>query len=141
MAVILDVVYNHLGPDGNYLAQFTDTYFTERNGTDWGDAINFDGEESDGVREFFIQNAGYWIDEFHFDGLRLDATQAIHDVLAGTSSTEIARQRPRAGGRTDTIVVAENDPQDMRSCGRPTTAATASTASGTTTFTTARSWR
>ena len=79
LGVILDVVYNHLGPDGNYLAQFADDYFTDRHKNEWGEAINFDGPDAAPVREFFIANAGYWIDEFHLDGLRLDATQAIFD--------------------------------------------------------------
>jgi maltooligosyltrehalose trehalohydrolase len=114
MAVILDVVYNHVGPDGNYIPRFTDTFFARRMGTEWGDAINFDGEGSSGVRELVIQNAGYWIDEFHFDGLRLDATHAIHDRSSPDIVAEIARQvRERAGGR-DTIVVAENDRQETR---------------------------
>ena len=76
IGVILDVVYNHFGPDGNYLACFSDDYFTERYENEWGDAINFDGPDAGPVREFFIANAAYWIDEFHFDGLRLDATQS-----------------------------------------------------------------
>src|SRR6185436_12684928 len=80
LAVILDVVYNHLGPDGNYLKPFAPEYFSTRYGNEWGEALNFDGEDSGPVREFFVANAGYWIDEFHFDGLRLDATQQIFDA-------------------------------------------------------------
>ena len=88
LAVILDVVYNHLGPDGNYLKHFSPDYFTDRHGTDWGEAINFDGPGSGPVREFYLANARAWIEEFHFDGLRLDATQSIFDespehILAG----------------------------------------------------------
>ncbi|HKG12228.1 MAG TPA: alpha-amylase family glycosyl hydrolase, partial [Pyrinomonadaceae bacterium] len=79
VAVILDVVYNHLGPDGNYLAQFSEDYFTERHRTEWGDGINFDGGRSRHVREFFLSNARHWVEEYHFDGLRLDATQSIKD--------------------------------------------------------------
>src|SRR4029453_9153848 len=79
IGVILDVVYNHLGPDGNYLAQFSEDYFTERHRTEWGDGINFDGERSRHVREFFLSNARQWVEEYHFDGLRLDATQSIRD--------------------------------------------------------------
>src|SRR5438477_187407 len=82
VAVILDVVYNHLGPVGNYLRAFSPAYFTDRYENEWGDAINFDGDDAGPVREFFIANAGYWIDEFHFDGLRLDATQQIFDRSA-----------------------------------------------------------
>src|SRR5437868_12747335 len=73
IGVILDVVYNHVGPDGNYMSLFSDNYFTDRYVTDWGAPINFDGEESREVREFYLQNACYWIEEFHLDGLRLDA--------------------------------------------------------------------
>src|SRR5204863_9834987 len=80
LGVILDVVYNHLGPDGNYLKAFAPDYFTSRYQNEWGEALNFDGPNAGPVREFFVENAGYWIDEFHFDGLRLDATQAIHDA-------------------------------------------------------------
>ncbi len=78
LAVVLDVVYNHLGPEGNYLRNFG-PYFTDRYRTPWGDAINFDGPGSPAVRAFFIQNALYWLDVYHFDGLRLDATHAIFD--------------------------------------------------------------
>src|SRR5256885_396992 len=67
LGVILDVVYNHFGPDGNYLAQFSTSYITHSHGTDWGDAINYDGPDSGPVREFFIANAGYWVEEFHLD--------------------------------------------------------------------------
>jgi maltooligosyltrehalose trehalohydrolase len=79
LGVILDVVYNHLGPDGNYLKAFASDYFTDRHATEWGEALDFDGPRSGPVRELFVENAGYWIDELHFDGLRLDATQAIID--------------------------------------------------------------
>src|SRR3972149_5685496 len=78
LAVILDVFYNHVGPEGNYLADFA-PYFTERYKTPWGPALNFDGPYSDEVRRFFIENALYWITEFHIDALRLDAVHAIVD--------------------------------------------------------------
>jgi maltooligosyltrehalose trehalohydrolase len=114
LAVILDVVYNHIGPDGNYLHRFSRDYFTDRYTNEWGEAINFDGERSAPVREFFIANAGYWIDEFHFDGLRLDATQQIFDTSREHVLTAIGRRvREAAGGRA-TIVVAENEPQEVR---------------------------
>ena len=114
VGVILDVVYNHLGPTGNYLRAFSPSYFSDRHENEWGDAINFDGPDAGPVREFFAANAGYWIDEFHFDGLRLDATQQIFDdssehILAVVGS----RVREAARGRS-TIVVAENEPQDTR---------------------------
>ncbi|MBO0723470.1 MAG: malto-oligosyltrehalose trehalohydrolase, partial [Blastocatellia bacterium] len=79
LAVILDVVYNHLGPDGNYLREFSESYFSNRHRTDWGEAINYDGEQSGPVRDYFLANAGYWVEEFHIDGLRLDATHSIYD--------------------------------------------------------------
>jgi maltooligosyltrehalose trehalohydrolase len=114
LAVILDVVYNHLGPDGNVLPAFTGTLFTARHEIDWGEAINFDGEGSAGVRQFFVENAGYWIDEFHLDGLRLDATQTIHDRSTPHVIAEIARRvRSAACGRR-TIVVAENEAQHTK---------------------------
>ena len=79
LAVIQDVVYNHLGPAGNYLRDFAPQYFTSRHHTPWGDALNFDGPGSEAVRSFFVDNALYWAHEYHMDGLRLDATHAIID--------------------------------------------------------------
>jgi maltooligosyltrehalose trehalohydrolase len=79
LAIILDVVYNHFGPDGNYLRVFSPHYFTDRHCTPWGDALNLDGEGSDAVRSFLINNALYWAHEYHVDGLRLDATHALID--------------------------------------------------------------
>ncbi|HLI23620.1 MAG TPA: malto-oligosyltrehalose trehalohydrolase [Acidimicrobiales bacterium] len=81
LAAVLDVVYNHLGPAGNYLAEFG-PYFTDRYRTPWGQAVNFDGEGSDGVRRFVIDNALMWLSDYHFDGLRLDAVHAIYDDSA-----------------------------------------------------------
>ena len=89
LAVVLDVVYNHLGPEGNYLADFG-PYFTERYKTPWGPALNFDGPESDHVRRFFIANALYWITEFRFDALRLDAVHAILDHSPYTFLEQLA---------------------------------------------------
>src|SRR5690606_7905794 len=83
LGVILGVVYNHLGPDGNYLRDFSDGYFTDAYEGEWGDPLNFHGPGSRPVREFFTANAAYWIREFHLDGLRLDATQSVHDVHPG----------------------------------------------------------
>ncbi len=81
IAVILDVVYNHLGPEGNYLPQFG-PYFSEKYHSNWGQGINFDGPFSDEVRSYFIQNALYWFEKYHFDGLRLDAIHGIFDMSA-----------------------------------------------------------
>jgi len=89
LAVLLDVVYNHLGPEGNYLSDFA-PYFTERYRTPWGPALNFDGAESDSVRRYFIENALYWISEYHIDGLRLDAVHAILDHSPYTFLEELA---------------------------------------------------
>ena len=113
LGVILDVVYNHFGPDGNYLSCFSDTYTTAAYPKEWGDAINFDGPGSAPVREFFCANATYWIREFHFDGLRLDATQQIFDrsaehIIAALTREARARALPRR-----IVVVGENEPQDV----------------------------
>jgi maltooligosyltrehalose trehalohydrolase len=89
LAVVLDVVYNHLGPEGNHLAEFG-PYFTDRYHTPWGAALNFDGAYSDEVRRFFIENASYWITEFHIDALRLDALHAILDISPYTFIEELA---------------------------------------------------
>jgi maltooligosyltrehalose trehalohydrolase len=111
LAVILDVVYNHFGPSGNYLGHFSDDYTTDRYPNEWGEAINFDGPGSVPVREYFVSNAGYWVDEFHFDGLRLDATQQIFDSSERHVLVEIGRRvREAARGRA-TIIVSENEPQ------------------------------
>jgi maltooligosyltrehalose trehalohydrolase len=114
LGVILDVVYNHVGPDGNYLPLFSDSYFTDRYTTDWGDPLNFDGPESCHVREFFVQNACYWIDEFHLDGLRLDATQNIYDDSPKHILAEISERTRAVAGARDIVLVAENEPQDVR---------------------------
>ncbi len=114
VAVILDVVYNHLGPVGNYLRAFSPSYFTDRYDNEWGDAINFDGPDSAPVREFFVANAGYWIDEFHLDGLRLDATQQIFDSSSEHVVTAIGRRAREAAGRRQVVIVAENEPQETK---------------------------
>jgi maltooligosyltrehalose trehalohydrolase len=114
VAVILDVVYNHLGPDGNYLDQFATDYFTDRHATDWGAAINFDGPRSGPVRDFFLANARAWIEEYHFDGLRLDATQSMFDESSEHILVGIAREVRAAGRGRATLLVAENEPQDTR---------------------------
>ncbi|HEY2540559.1 MAG TPA: malto-oligosyltrehalose trehalohydrolase [Stellaceae bacterium] len=114
IAVILDVVYNHFGPDGNYLKLFSAAYFTDRHDNDWGEAIDFDGPNSGPTREFFVANAGYWIDEYHLDGLRLDATQAIFDRSEDHILAAIVRQVRSAGCGRITFVVAENEPQHAK---------------------------
>ncbi len=114
LGVVLDVVYNHLGPDGNYLREFSNDYFTNRYDNEWGDALNFDGPNSGPVRAFFQANAAYWIAEYHLDGLRLDATQQIFDRSPEYMVSAIARSaREAAAGRT-IVLIGENEPQDVR---------------------------
>jgi maltooligosyltrehalose trehalohydrolase len=112
--VILDVVYNHLGPDGNYLRQFSDAYFTDRYVNEWGDAINFDGERSGPVRELFVANVEYWVREFHLDGLRFDATQQIFDSSKEHVLSLLARRARAAAGPRKIFLVAENEPQHAK---------------------------
>jgi maltooligosyltrehalose trehalohydrolase len=111
LGVILDVVYNHFGPDGNFLTQFSDDYFTKRYKNEWGEPINFDGENCEPVREFFCANAAYWIDEFHLDGLRLDATQQIFDASKENILTALGRRVRQAARGKATLIVAENESQ------------------------------
>jgi maltooligosyltrehalose trehalohydrolase len=114
LGVILDVVYNHLGPDGNTLGQFSPDYFTDRYDNEWGDAINFDGPGAGPVRAFFADNAAYWVSEFHLDGLRLDATQQIFDGSREHIVAEVARRARAAASGRRLVLVAENEPQDAR---------------------------
>jgi maltooligosyltrehalose trehalohydrolase len=114
LGVILDVVYNHLGPDGNYLKQFAEAYFSTRYKTEWGEALNFDGPDSGPVREYFLTNARYWIEEYHLDGLRLDATQQIFDESPENIVSAVGRAVRDAAGARQTFVVAENEEQDSR---------------------------
>ncbi len=109
LGVILDVVYNHLGPDGNYLSEFSADYFTDRYKNDWGRAINFEGPAA--ARAFFVENAGYWIDEYHFDGLRLDATQDVNDASAEHVLAAIGRRARAAAPGRQVYIIAENEPQ------------------------------
>ena len=114
LGVILDVVYNHFGPDGNYLGEFSDAYISTKHKTEWGEALNFDGERCQGVREFVLSNVRHWIAEYHLDGLRLDATHSIYDDSSSHILEEIgAAARDAAAGR-GVIVIAENEPQDPR---------------------------
>ncbi len=112
LAVILDVVYNHLGPDGNYLTEFSPEYFTDKYANDWGQAINFEGPLA--ARNLFVENAGYWIDEYHFDGLRLDATQDVRDGSEEHVIASLALRARACAGRRRIYIVAENEPQDAR---------------------------
>jgi maltooligosyltrehalose trehalohydrolase len=114
MGVVLDVVYNHLGPSGNYLKTFAPQYFSARYSSEWGDALNFDGDDAGPVREFVAANAAYWIDEFHLDGLRLDATQQICDSSAEHILSTIASRARAAAGERAILLIAENEPQDVK---------------------------
>jgi maltooligosyltrehalose trehalohydrolase len=115
IAVVLDVVYNHLGPSGNHLARFG-PYFTDRHSTPWGEAVNFDGPDSIEVRRFFCDNALQWLRDYHVDGLRLDAVHAIHDESAVHILEQLASevgQLQRASGRS-LWLIAESDLNDPR---------------------------
>ncbi|HXT15774.1 MAG TPA: malto-oligosyltrehalose trehalohydrolase [Gemmatimonadaceae bacterium] len=113
LGVILDVVYNHFGPDGNYTGKYAARYVSG-NPTEWGDALNFDGDDAAPVREFFISNARYWIEEFHLDGLRLDATQQIFDTSSSHIVADVAAAVREAAKGRRTIVVGENEPQSAQ---------------------------
>jgi 1,4-alpha-glucan branching enzyme len=115
LMVFLDVVYNHFGPEGNYLGSYAPQFFTERHKTPWGNGINFDGAQSRVVRDFFIHNALFWIHEYHFDGLRLDAVHAIADDSKPNILTEIT-DAVRAAIDTNRHVhlILENDRNQAR---------------------------
>jgi maltooligosyltrehalose trehalohydrolase len=113
IGVILDVVYNHLGPDGNFLGEFAESYFTDSYETDWGEAINFDGHDAQPVREFFLTNAAYWVEEFHIDGLRLDATDQIFDHSPRHILADVCRTVRHAARGKSTLLVAENEQQQV----------------------------
>jgi maltooligosyltrehalose trehalohydrolase len=114
LGVILDVVYNHFGPDGNYLGVFSDNYLVRGKGHEWGDVINFDGPSSGPVREFFMTNGRYWIEEFHFDGFRFDATHAIRDDSEEYIIGAVGRAAREAAGSRSIILIAENDLQEAK---------------------------
>lgn len=115
IAVVLDVVYNHLGPEGNYLGDFG-PYFTDRYRTPWGCAINYDGPDSDEVRAYFITNALYWVTEFHIDALRLDAIHSIFDCSACHILRELTEAVHAQADRLGRVihVIAESDLNDVR---------------------------
>jgi malto-oligosyltrehalose trehalohydrolase len=109
LMVLLDVVYNHFGPDGNYLGSYAPQFFTDRHHTPWGNGINFDGAHGRPVRDFFVHNALYWLEEFRFDGLRLDAVHAILDDSEPDFLTELAERVAALDTGRQTHLVLEND--------------------------------
>jgi maltooligosyltrehalose trehalohydrolase len=113
LGVCLDVVYNHLGPDGNYLGEIG-PYFTDKHATPWGKALNLDGEASDEVRRWVLDNVGQWLRDFHLDGLRLDAVHELHDDSATHLLEEMSRLADEIGAATgrSTWLVAESDRND-----------------------------
>jgi maltooligosyltrehalose trehalohydrolase len=118
LMVLLDVVYNHFGPKGNFLSLYAPQFFTTRHKTPWGAAINFDGEGSRWVREYFIQNALYWLDEYRLDGLRFDAVHAIIDDSPQHLLNELAaRVRKQSGAQRAVHLVLENDANQSRFLG------------------------
>jgi len=119
LMVLLDVVYNHFGPEGNYLHAYADAFFNPRHQTPWGDAINFDGPGAHTVRDFFIHNALYWIEEYHFDGLRLDAVHAIADDSQPHILREMAEAvRTGPGHDRHVHLVLENEQNQASLLGR-----------------------
>ncbi len=115
LMVFLDVVYNHFGPEGNYLSRYAAPFFAERHHTPWGAAINFDGRGSRTVRDFYIHNALYWLEEYHFDGLRLDAVHAIRDDSVPDILTELAQAVAQGPGKERYVhLVLENDDNRAR---------------------------
>lgn len=114
LAVILDVVYNHMGPEGSVLAHYSDDYFSGQHRSEWGDTLNFDGPNCGPVREFVLANVACWIEEFHFDGLRVDATQGLFDTGSPHILKDIVtRMREAARGRR-VLAIGESEPQ--RAC-------------------------
>ncbi len=108
LAVVLDVIYNHFGPDGAYAPAFSPLFFSRRHRTPWGPAINFDGEGAEGVRRFFIENALHWLDEYHLDGLRLDATHAIIDESPRHFLRDLADAVRALGGRPRYLIAEDH---------------------------------
>ncbi|HEY0818307.1 MAG TPA: malto-oligosyltrehalose trehalohydrolase [Rhizobacter sp.] len=114
LGVLLDVVYNHFGPDGCYLREFTPAYFDSGRRSEWGDSPNFDGPDAAGVRHLVLANAEHWVREYHLDGLRLDATQSIFDDSSPHILDELGRRLRKAAAPRRVLVVNENEPQDAR---------------------------
>ena len=122
LMVFLDVVYNHFGPEGNYLGRYAPSFFTARHNTPWGDAINFDADDSATVRAYFIHNALYWLEEYRFDGLRLDAVHAIHDDSKPHIVEALAEAvHGRFGRAREAHLILENEANQARFLARDST--------------------
>ena len=113
LGVILDVVYNHLGPDGCVFGRYAKGYYSRAYSNEWGDALNFDGPDAQPVRDYFADNAAYWIDEFQLDGLRLDATQTIYDTSARHIIAEIGCRARKAARGKPILLIAESETQKV----------------------------
>jgi maltooligosyltrehalose trehalohydrolase len=111
LAVLLDVVYNHFGPSGSVLSALSSWWFTDRHANEWGESLDFDGPHSSAVRSFFVDNAHYWIADFHLDGLRLDASHVMVDDSSPHVLAEISATARAAGAGRSILVVMENDAQ------------------------------
>jgi maltooligosyltrehalose trehalohydrolase len=114
LGVVLDVVYNHFGTVGNFQTEFARYYHSDRHKCEWGPAVNFDGENAAPVREFILVNVRYWIEEFHVDGYRVDATQAFYDDSPRHILSELADAARHAARGNQILLLAENEPQDVR---------------------------
>jgi maltooligosyltrehalose trehalohydrolase len=114
IGVILDVVYNHAGEVGNYFQIYAEDYFSDKYECEWGKPFNFDGNNSGPVREFFLTNACYWVEEYHMDGFRVDATQAIFDESEEYILCALTRAARRQAGTRQLFFVGENEPQDTK---------------------------
>lgn len=112
LAVILDVVYNHFGPVGNYLREYSPAFFGKPG--EWGETINYDGADAGPVRAFMLENVGYWISEYRFDGLRFDATHGIHDSSDQHVVSEMCAMARRAAASRNVVLVGETEPQDTK---------------------------
>jgi 1,4-alpha-glucan branching enzyme/maltooligosyltrehalose trehalohydrolase len=119
LMVLLDVVYNHFGPDGNYLHAYAREFFNPAHQTPWGDAINFDAKHAATVRDFYIHNALYWLTEYRFDGLRIDAAHAMTDTSDDHFLTELSRRAREATGSRQIHLVLENNRNEAHHLGQP----------------------
>ena len=114
LGVIVDVVYNHFGSVGNYLREFSDNYISDQHENEWSEAVNFDGPESGPVRQYFLDNVRHWIQEYHLDGFRIDATHTLHDASPRHILLDISQTARAAAAPRSIVLTGENGPQDVR---------------------------